>query len=402
MKRKTVICLMTSFESLDATFATLDNIYEYLSKKFKKLYIINSDNLRYFPIEKKIVFPKNIKNRSKRIILLNIKDNNEFNKFIFNKRVILINNFGKSFFDLKIHFLLKKKNIHQIRIGNVGNIQTSRKIFFKKFYFSLKYLFLNRFFIYITNFLSLLRLINKIDINFTSNKNIIDSFKKNRLKNFLFEKNFFFSKKFILVNSKLYDELKINKNKLKKDYIVHLDYFLNYYHEKEIRGKINEKTLKIHHNNICKFLKCAQNKLKKKVIICIHPNYPVNYFQKYYKDFKIVKFKTKEMIQRADLVTFFNSSAIISAILLNKKIVQLNTKLIDKNFEITNERYQKILGLNLTYLENFQCRNFSNLYKNSTINKNKIKSFVETLHCHDKKKSAEQKIFDTLKQVYSI
>ena len=64
---------MTSFESLDATFATLDNIYEYLSKKFKKLYIINSDNLRYFPIEKKIVFPKNIKNRSKRIIFIKHK-----------------------------------------------------------------------------------------------------------------------------------------------------------------------------------------------------------------------------------------------------------------------------------------------------------------------------------------
>ena len=52
---------MTSFESLDATFATLDNIYEYLSKKFKKLYIINSDNLRYFPIEKKNSFSKKYK-----------------------------------------------------------------------------------------------------------------------------------------------------------------------------------------------------------------------------------------------------------------------------------------------------------------------------------------------------
>lgn len=393
---------MTSFESLNTTYITFNKLYNFLSKKFNKLYIINSDNLRYFPIKKKIVFSKDIKNRSKRIILLNIKDKNEFNKFISKKRLILINNFGKNFFDLKIHFLLKKKNIHQIRIGNVGNIQTSRKILLKKFYYSLEYLFLNRLFIYITNFLSLISLINKIDINFTSNKNIIDSLKKNKLKNFLLKNNFYFSKKFVLVNSKFYDELNINRNKVKKDYIVHLDYFLNYYHEKEIRGKINEKILKIHHNNIYDFLICAQNKLKKKVIICIHPNYPINYFLKYYKDFKIVKFKTKEMIQKADLVTFFNSSAIIFAILLNKKIIQLNTKLIDKNFEITNERYQKSLGLNLTYLENFQCRNFSNLYKNSTINKNKIKSFVETFHCHDKKKSAEQKIFDTLKQVYSI
>ena len=38
------------------------------------------------------------------------------------KKLVIINNFGKNFFSLKIYFLLKRLNIPQVYIENLGSI----------------------------------------------------------------------------------------------------------------------------------------------------------------------------------------------------------------------------------------------------------------------------------------
>ena len=43
------IAFLTNFESLNATLSIRKDFFKHLSKKFKKIYIIDTDKLIYFP-----------------------------------------------------------------------------------------------------------------------------------------------------------------------------------------------------------------------------------------------------------------------------------------------------------------------------------------------------------------
>ena len=57
-------------------------------------------------------------------------------------------------------------------------------------------------------------------------------------------------------------------------------------------------------------------------MVCIHPGHDLKESQSIFKEFKVVKFKTREYIYKAFLVTNFDSSAVDDAILLKKKNTQ--------------------------------------------------------------------------------
>ena len=109
MNSKKHTCLLTSFKSLNGTYHTQKNFYEFIAQKFSNFYIINIDNLIFFARPEKYDFSDEINNRPKNIILLNPKNSKEFNFFIKDKILIVINNIGRSFHDFKIHLLIKKK-----------------------------------------------------------------------------------------------------------------------------------------------------------------------------------------------------------------------------------------------------------------------------------------------------
>ena len=50
---KKYICLLTSFESLDATYHTQKKLYNTINEEFEKFYFINIDNLKFFSKPKK-------------------------------------------------------------------------------------------------------------------------------------------------------------------------------------------------------------------------------------------------------------------------------------------------------------------------------------------------------------
>tara|TARA_B100001971_G_scaffold208111_1_gene229412 strand:- start:1485 stop:2321 length:837 start_codon:yes stop_codon:yes gene_type:complete len=270
----------------------------------------------------------------------------------------------------------------------------------KHFFLALNYLILNRFFRKITTFLSFLGLVNKIDITFISNKKIIDSLNKNRFKKFLYENELLFTKKFCLVNSKFFDEININNKNISNKYIVHLDYYLNYNHETELRGYLDQSTIKKHHNAVYNFLSIAQKKLGKEAIICIHPSYPTEYFRNFYKDLKIIKYRTAELINDAELVTFFDSSAIVNAILLKKKILLLSSKFMGQNEKLHTEVYKKRLGLTKVQLDEFKEENFDEIYNKSFINEDLFKNFISNYLFFDNKEKGSTKIVNTIKEKY--
>ncbi len=395
-EKKKEICLLTSFESLNASYHQKKSFLEEISKKFNRLYIINEDNLLLFSKEKKYEFSSEIDNRPKNIILFNPKNSSDFEDFHKDKFLIIINNFGKTFFHFKIHLLLNRKNIVQVQVKNIGHIQLNENIYKRHVILSLKYLILDRFFRKLTTFFSIIGLIKKIEISFISDANILNAIKTKKFKSFLYKKKLLFTKEFCLVNSKYFDELAQIK-KISDSYIVHIDYYLNYNHETRLRGKFSDDLIKKHHSLVYKFLNILKRKLNKEVKICIHPSYPVDYFQHYYEGFEVLKYKTKEMISNANLVTFFDSSSIIDAILLNKKIFSLSSIYMGRNERKHSVVYAKKLNIINIELSNFKEEYFENLYKKSSESNKKFENFKKTYHQHDYTETGSSKIIKTIR-----
>ena len=108
--KKLTICFLTSFAGGLGTFKSghYKSILFNLSKKFGKIYIINSDNLIFTLKKKNYSKFKNIGNNFKLINPLNYKD---LNNFFVKKRIIIINNIGRNFPVYKLLFYLRiKKN----------------------------------------------------------------------------------------------------------------------------------------------------------------------------------------------------------------------------------------------------------------------------------------------------
>ena len=400
MNSKKYICLLSSFATLNSTYHLNKNLFNTINKEFGKLYFINTDNLKFFSKPKKYNFSEELKNKPKNIVFFNPQNSKEFKNFIKDKVLIAINNFGKSFVDFKVHMLVKNKNIIQIQIKNIGNFQMTHHVYIKHIFLTLKYLILNRLFRKVTTILSILGIINKFDITFISNKIITDSFNKNIFKKFLYKNKLLFTKQFCLVNSKFYDALEELKKNLSNKYIVHLDYYLNYKDEIMLRGEMDPASVKKHHECVSKFLLTTQKRLDKEVVICIHPLYPIEYFRNFYKDFRIIKYKTAEFIRDANLVTFFNSSAIVNAILLRKKIIQLSSKYMDKNEQLQSNVYKIKLGLQKIELDKFNEENFDSIYKKSYPNQDLLNNYISNFHELNDGENGTSKIISTIKKRY--
>ncbi len=198
-QKKKYVSLLGSFHNLQATTDMCRQLIETLSKNFEKIYIINSKNLEFFNKNRnneeknyKINIPNNC-------ILFNPKNFKEFNEFLIDKDILVINNFGKTIKDLKIHLFLRYKNIKMIQISNIGypNRQPFILDFKKNKILYLKYFFKWIIFRRVVVLLGTLGLAAKNEIRFSSNKLILESIEKNPIKNFLYKKKLFYAKKII-------------------------------------------------------------------------------------------------------------------------------------------------------------------------------------------------------------
>ena len=406
------IGFLTSFHNINGTLNIRKELFESFSKKFKITYIINTDNLVFFPkLADKIYhrsfyqdrvnqkLPNNIK-------LINPKNELEFCKFVKNKQLIAINNFGKNFFELKIRFLLKKLNIRQIYIDNLGGIgmdaHFDKNNLLKNFYYQI---FQNLFKKIITPSLVFFGIISRQEVSFVSKKKELNFLKKNFIKNFLFRNQLLFTKKYILVNSRSYDVYLDKKKKLKQKYIVHLDVEMNGRHEMETRGKLSKSRVDNHYFHLNNFLKKISNDFNKPVVVCIHPSIKkrdVKKFKKsrYLKDFKIFQYRTREFIYDSFIVTNFDTSAIVDAAIAQKRIIGLWSKYMDNNQIEHSKIYPKVINYKRINFENFNYEIDKNYFikdlDKQVFNYNK---YLNQYHIH---KNKGMKIIDYLKNEYHI
>ena len=89
-----------------------------ICESFEKLYIINIENLKFFPnkiketnykLDKNLKLPNNVE-------FFNPLDTIDFKHFMMGKELIGINNLGRGFADLKVHFLFSQHKIKEVQI----------------------------------------------------------------------------------------------------------------------------------------------------------------------------------------------------------------------------------------------------------------------------------------------
>ena len=397
---KKYISIMTDFLGISGLLTTEKTHILELSNNFEKVFIINTKNLEFFSKKKYSDMPNLIYDLPKNIELVNPQNVQEFKNFLSNKKIIVLNFFGRSFKELKIHFLIKKFNLPQVQITTVGNEQfrntLSNKFLMKKINFLINRILSQK----ICKFLALLNLVQKIDIRFISNKYIIENINNSFFKKFLYEKKLLYTKKIVLVNSLAYDHFQLSNQKITEEYIVHIDTSINYYHKTDIRGKLEKKYIDLHYLYLEKFLKKLSNEFKKKVIVCIHPAYNYEEHKKYLKDFDVIKYKTREKIYNAFLVTFFDSSAILDAVLLKKRIIGLISNFMGENDVIRQKAWANKIGcMKQEIKENFIFDKNKILIETEN-NKKNFDKYIYSYLCHEPNTKGIIQIIKQIKETY--
>ncbi len=397
MKKKKYLSIFRSFEGIDSYLINMDFILKKISKEFDKIFIINTDNLRFFPKNKKYIFNNKVKDLPNNFELFNPKNEKDFQSFIKDKSLVGITVITREFKDLKIHYLFKKYSIPRINITNYGHSGMSQIVSYASPFKAMKWKFRNIFRkFYVV--LSYLNFIRGEDIRFLSEKNVINNIQKSWIKRFLYKKKINFAKEIILVNSRNYDFLLENKTKISEDYIVHIDADLNYSQETELRGKLSGERIKNHYHYLNKFLEKLSKEFNKKVIVCIHPSYNLETHQKNLPNFEIIKYKTQDYLYKAYLVTNFDSSAIADAVILKKKIMGLVSNFMTKN-EISHSKLQSFYN-GYAYFNIQDNLNFKKEELLKTLNDRINYYDISKSHCHDVNISGSDKIIKILKERY--
>jgi hypothetical protein len=398
MFKKKYLAILAPYNSVNSLITTHSYALKKFSENFSKVYYINSEKLNFFPRtflhnleEIKNWLPKNFE-------LFNPQNSKEFKKFLSDKNLIVINMFGRYFPSIKIHYLLKKFKIKQVQITNVGQINwtqtTDNKYFLKTIMYKIK-----KIGPIVTLLLANLGLIAKIEIRFLSNKVYLKNIKKSKIKNFLYNKKFFYAKEIVEINSIANDIFLSQKEIISEDYIVHLDYNLNHYHETQLRGVMPQEKINEHYFYLEKVLKRLSNTFDKKVKVCIHPAYNIKDHQKNLPDFEIIQFRTREFIYKAFLVTLFDSSSVIDAVLLKKKIIGLTSDIMGLNGAKQSHAYSNIIGyLNLNTKNEIKEKNdLLDIMKNNIKN---YDNYINNYISFDPNKIGLDRVVNVIKEKY--
>ena len=307
-----IIAEICSIPSYSKKYFMRKEMYDELASKSDKFYFINCHTL----VDKeKISYSKKIFS-NKNIRLFHPKSYDELNKFLKTNNIFLINNLSPKFYHLRIHIMLKKKNIFQVYIDNLGEVSNYKlenwdSVNLKnKIYF----LYLKKFSFLFYRILQNLRIINQIDILYIARNDLRKNYKKSTFLKFFFKPRF---KKIKPVKPKIGF---FNKVKLQEKFLVFIDANINH-DDILMRGnKLNIKEKKKYLTLLEKYLINLKKLYKKKIIICLHPSSNINFYRKYIKGIKIIKFKTEFYLMKAFIVLFHESSSITGALLIKKII----------------------------------------------------------------------------------
>jgi hypothetical protein len=318
------IYLITSLSLFQSNYNTNRILYDQILKKYQKVNLIN---VEHFIGIKKNYSIENIEIKLRdRFNLFNPKNKKEFSEIFLNNNGIILIDMNRFFKTIKIYYFLRFIKLKKIIVSSVGNVQGfNYEIKNKRIIDYFLLLIEKKISPKLQTLLSNLGLISKIDVRFESRRSVIDSIRKSKIKSFLMDNNLLFFKNINLINSKAYDDEFLNNFQVEEKFITHLDFDLSYLHYWDKKKKINDAQINYHYESINLFLDQLASLFNKEVKISIHPLYNLKFIQNFFSKYEVIKYKTPELIRKSFIITDFGSSSIMSAVLLKKKIISLDS-----------------------------------------------------------------------------
>ena len=404
MSNKKYLAYFTNSVDYDINHILVGNplLLNKLCENFEKVYLIGFQNLVFFPpkkkqtnfkFDKKLKIPKNLEF----FCPLNWR---AFANFMVDKNLIAIYCMGRSFPELKLHLLFTRYKIKFVQISNIGNIQGIYKtldgFFLKGILEKIRHDYSHNLTVLLSNF----GLTPKVQIRFVTDSRMIEYRKKNKtiLQRFFNYFNLHLAKELIVINSRSFDEIKEQKIAVNEDKIVLLDAPFNNYEYTNYRGSLDKKKLENHYHHMKIFLKNLSVIYNKEVIICLHPSENLETAKKNYPEFDVVKSQTRENVFKAYIVLFHESSAIIDAIILKKKIIALTSNLMDQNQIDGVNAYVGSVGiLRMRIDEKIEIEK-KNLLLKLEKNIENYSNFIKQRIAPDENNIGYEKIINTLKE----
>jgi hypothetical protein len=329
----------------------IDNIFfKEINSKFKVKIVDISFLKKKKTFKKEVHYPKNFY---------------EIKELIQKKNSVFISYLENNINTFRFLNLIHKNKKKLYKISNSAALEQYKFILNKDLFSNIKKLFKYKFkrkiFEIINIILIYLNLLPKFDIIFECSQNKIRKYNK------------IIFKKIIRINSNTYDRLIYNKTSVKREKIVFLD--SNFSHNDRIcldSNPSNKQYIEYLHQ-LKRLFEIIEIKFNSKIIICLHPTTDIKMFKSIFEKNKIIKGKTDFYVKKAKLLLFHESSSVLDAIILNKKIINLQSALMGKYFQYRNELYNKEIKLKKIKLED----KFINIKEINTQQQKVYKSFIK-------------------------
>ena len=403
--------LLNHFQKKNGEFifclVTTSNDIEFLIKKYESIISKLISIQKKFVIFKFIETKKRSVNRKLKIKnceIIEIFTKSQFNSYIKGNYIFAIDEISRGLKFFNIRRQLNQKNINLILIMNIGYLDNNTKIqnidtsLINKYY-NIKKLIEK----YICRILILINIYPKTQFYFDSNKKIVEHYNNSFLRKL--------SKKIkllkLLLNFQIVEKINSNslvnynkyKNEKKKGKILFIDG--NYKHKDIIfrEGKEIIKNKKRYVMALTQYLEYLGKIFNLKICISLHPSSNLKEYKKLFPKFEVKKSDTLRQVYISSIITFHESSAIVDALLIKKKIISLKTELLGKYYYNRTKLYSD--SLNLFSIDIDKPINKSKITKNKILeklrsNQKKLNNYIDTHIKTDGKTHPSEKIVNVI------
>jgi len=287
-------------------------LHEHFAKVFENLILLDVSNVFSTALKHGGSVIGNINKLSSKFKIVSPQSLSECKRFLKSDDMVAIHYFSQRWYDWWLYYYLRKYSVPLIYIQTLSIILSFKPRISEKKSFSIIFSRkLNSLTSRAFRGLVLCGFFSKVDTYFLSDKLKAEGKRSDRR-----------YKEMVLTNSSFYDSMLFNNYKVSNDYIVFVDSIVPYALD-QIRYGYKPADRELYYKNLNRVLSIIESTLGKEAVICLHPCYNEDNLHRDFGRRKAVKYETDRFIAKAELVLFHDSSAINSAIIYGKKIVQL-------------------------------------------------------------------------------
>ncbi len=310
----------------------------------------------------------------------------ELEKFLLENEIVSFISLGKEFEYFKALRLYKKCNVKLILNMSIG-VSKKLKIFNKKKLLKKGLSFM------IFRFLVLINYLPRIDLLFESSKENILNINKQigrKIKNYFPVIDISYIKEIEHINCRAYDSYIDKLDNISEQFIVFLDGGFDHPDVEKHGKKQSLENREKYYFLLNKILEKLSRFYKKEIIFCVHPKVDENQIKTFFDNekVKIMKYQTQYFILRAFLVVMHESSTTFDALILKKRVMNLNSKIMGNFYYERNKFYPKRISIPSYTMEDYERIEKSDIDKyfldRINLYDNYLKNFVRSLSNYKK------------------